>query len=235
MKVCAALAAVGLLSVACQSGAKKATPLNVDEDSGTSDPDSGAGGDDAGSPGNSDAGTVETDGGGVDAGGGGDAGSDATTPLVLTSTLLTTGTTWPVAYACGGAAADVSPPLAWSGGPTAQSYAVVMVDAFFMPPKVHWLIYDMPAATSSLASGIPAGYNVATPTAHQSQGDFAGAQFLSPCPPVGGGAHTYEITVHALDVATLPGLTAASSATDTNAAVAAHTIGSAKMSLTYSR
>ncbi len=210
---------------------KKASLTALDLDSGVVDSGGAIPDNDASGP--LDAGAPENDGGTTD----NDAGtsSDASSPIALTSTLLTSGGTWPVAYACGGAAADVSPPLAWTGGPVAQSYAVVMVDAFFMPPNVHWLIYDMPAATSSLAQAIPAGYTVAAPSAHQSLGDFAGAQFLSPCPPIGGGPHTYEITVHALDVATLPGLSNASTATQSNAAVTAHSIATAKMSLTYSR
>ena len=225
-----------LLVVACSSSSSAVIPgSGVDAGGGGADNDAGKGGSsDGGASGTTDAGgSADTDAGtgGADAGN----GSDASTPLVLTSTLLTSGGAWPAAYACGGAKADVSPPLAWSGGPAAKSYAVVMVDAFFNPAKVHWIIYDMPAATASLAAGIPAGYTVATPTAHQSLGDFAGAQFLSPCPPMGGVAHTYELTVHALDVAALPLLTMTSTATQTHVAVIAHTLASAKMSLTYSR
>lgn len=225
-----------LLVVACSSSSS-----TTNNTGGNGNTDAGANGDAAGGGSTDGSTSGTTDGGGTgntDAGTAGkDAGNgaDASTPLTLTSTLLTSGGTWPAAYACGGANANQSPPLKWTGGPIAQSYAVVMVDAFFNPAKVHWLIYDMSAATDTLTTNIPAGYTVAAPSAHQSLGDFSGAQFLSPCPPMGGGAHTYEITVHALDVATLPGVSMASTATQTNAAVTAHTIASAKMSLTYSR
>lgn len=235
--VVSALAIGALLVLACSSSST--TTGNGGGGGAIDSGASGGGGDGGGTAdggGSADGGTTDNDSGstGSDSGSGSDA---STTPLVLTSTLLTNGAAWPAAYACGGANANVSPPLAWSGGPTAKSYAIVMVDAFFNigKPRVHWIIYDMPTDASPLASGIPAGYTVATPAAHQSLGDFTGAQFLSPCPPMNGGAHTYEITVHALDVTALPGLTMASTATDTNTAVAAHTLASAKMSLTYSR
>jgi Raf kinase inhibitor-like YbhB/YbcL family protein len=131
---------------------------------------------------------------------------------------------------------NTSPPLAWTGAPAgAKSFAVVMVDAFFMPPKVHWIIYDLGPAVASLPSGIPAGYVVANPSAHQSLGDFAGNQYLGPCPPQGGGAHEYDITLHALDVDTLPGLGMSSTAATTQAAVLAHSIATSKMTLTFSR
>jgi Raf kinase inhibitor-like YbhB/YbcL family protein len=231
-RVAVGLAISAWLVVACSSSSSVTSGgggggSNVDSGAGGGGGDGSASGStDAGGGSTTDAGSTASDSG---------AGADASTPLVLTSTLLTNGGTWPVAYACSGASQNQSPPLAWSGGPSAKSYAIVMVDAFFVPPKVHWLIYDMGPGTASLAGNIPAGYTVAKPVAHQSLGDFAGAQFFSPCPPVAGGPHTYEITIHALDVATLPGVTMTSTATDTNAAVSAHTLASAKMSLTFSR
>jgi hypothetical protein len=229
---------VGAVLLACSgssttSGGGTISPGSDASQNGTDgstagDLDSGSGG----NPGTTDGSVPSgTDAGSTDSG----SGADASTPLVLTSSLLKSGGTWPTAYTCGGANASTSPPFAWSGGPAAKSYALVMVDAFFAPPKVHWLIYDMPPATAALGAGIPSGYTVATPSAHQSLGDFTGAQYLAPCPPMGGGAHTYEVTIHALDVATLPGLTMNSTATQSHDAVKAHSLASAKMSLTFSR
>ena len=195
LRIASALSVSVLLFVACSSSSSTTgggTTGGGGGDSGANGGNADGGstsGSDGGAGTGEDAGTIDLDSGGSanDSG----ANGDASTPLTLTSTLLTNGGAWPAAYACGGAHADVSPPLAWSGGPAAKSYAIVMVDAFFMPPKVHWLVYDMAPGSSPLASGIPAGYTVAVPAAHQSLGDFTGAQFLSPCPPVGGGAHTY--------------------------------------------
>lgn len=110
---------------------------------------------------------ASTDGGdaGADATSGDDAGADAdadaaSATMTLTSSAFTAGGTIPVPHTCDGA--GVSIPLAWSGAPAGtQSYAVVMRDLTLMgQPNYHWVIWDIPAATTSLPQGIP---NTATP------------------------------------------------------------------------
>lgn len=96
-----------------------------------------------------------------------------------------------------------SPALSWTAGPEGTlSYAIVMHDpdaptgvGFF-----HWIVTDLPATTTSLAeaastTSMPAG-------AVQSYTDFGGNGYGGPCPPPGP-AHRYEISVYALDTATL--------------------------------
>jgi Raf kinase inhibitor-like YbhB/YbcL family protein len=96
-----------------------------------------------------------------------------------------------------------SPALTWTAGPEGtQSYAIVMHDpdaptgvGFF-----HWIAIDLPTSTTSLAegasaSGMPAGVV-------QAYTDFGANGYGGPCPPPGS-PHRYEITVYALDTASL--------------------------------
>src|SRR5689334_1478937 len=47
-------------------------------------------------------------------------------PFLLTSTAITEGGVIPDAHSCQGA--NISPPLAWTGGPTAPGYALIFTD-----------------------------------------------------------------------------------------------------------
>lgn len=96
-----------------------------------------------------------------------------------------------------------SPSLSWTGAPAGtQSYAIVAHDpdaptgvGFF-----HWLVYDLPATTTSL----PAGGATALPAgAVSGRTDFGSMSYGGPCPPHGSGPHRYVFTVYALDVPTL--------------------------------
>jgi Raf kinase inhibitor-like YbhB/YbcL family protein len=146
-----------------------------------------------------------TDAGPADAGT--DAAPDAAPmPLALSSGAFANNGDIPVVYTCGpaGANAHQSPPLAWTGGPAAQSYAIVMVDNDVAAPgNVHWVIYDLAPATQSLAANIARTYQVAAPTARQARDSFAATfGYFYPCPPAG--KHTYQFEVFALDIAQLP-------------------------------
>jgi hypothetical protein len=61
---------------------------------------------------------------------------------------------------------------------------------------VHWLIYDIPAETNSLPSGIPRHEH---PAAGGTQGvnDFRKIGYGGPCPPEG--THRYFFKLYALD------------------------------------
>ena len=55
---------------------------------------------------------------------------------------------------------NMSPNLSWTGGPAGtQSYAVLMegVDVFDGHPVTHWVIYNIPATTTTLPEHVPAG------------------------------------------------------------------------------
>lgn len=169
--------------------------------------------------------------GGVGGGVGGGAGGAA--PFELTSSAFEEGAMIPVTHECGppvgnGPGDNVSPPLAWTGGPGAQSYAIVMRDTDFND-LVHWVIYDIPPSTTSLPAEIPVGYEVDDP-AGAKQAELQGQvySYFGPCSP--NSVNTYQWTVHALDVATLPGVDMNTSENDIASTVESMSIASASLS-----
>jgi Raf kinase inhibitor-like YbhB/YbcL family protein len=187
--------------------------------------------------------------GGGDAGGGGDTGTGADSgPLpdsgppdtgapatfTLTSTAFAEGGMVPLRYECGpplskGPGENVSPPLAWTGGPTAGSYAIVMRDRDFMN-LVHWVIYDIPAATHDLPEDVNAVYMPLVPDGAR-QAELQGSGYFGyfgPCSP--SSVNTYEWTVHAIADPMLGGVTRDSTEDEIADAVEAASIGSASLS-----
>jgi Raf kinase inhibitor-like YbhB/YbcL family protein len=162
---------------------------------GTSGSNGGSGGSSAGSSGAG--GSSVTDGGGsADAPSGLDASRPVDGgPFALTSSAYTEGMTIPAVHTCAGA--DTSPPLAWTAGPAGtKSYTLIFTDKTNM--LVHWALWDIPVATTSLpavlAAGMPAGSHGASIAGN---GGYGG-----PCPS--GALHTYQFDLYAVDVATLP-------------------------------
>jgi Raf kinase inhibitor-like YbhB/YbcL family protein len=150
--------------------------------------------------------------------------------MTLTSTAFADQATIPDAYTCKGA--GTSPPLAWTAGPSPQtkSYAIVMLDkALAAPNNVHWVIFDMPAGTTGLGPAVPSGYAITTPVnAHQTASSFNAAHaYLGPCPPVGATAHDYELTLHAVDQATLTALSSTSTPQQAKTEIEAHSVAKA--------
>jgi hypothetical protein len=118
--------------------------------------------------------------------------------LTLTSPAFAPGETIPTVHTCEGA--DKSPPLAWSDAPAGtKSFALVVDDPDAPDPAapkqtwVHWVVYDLPAKTSSLAAGaaLPRG-------ARTGRNDYGHDRWNGPCPPVG--RHRYFHKLYALDV-----------------------------------
>jgi Raf kinase inhibitor-like YbhB/YbcL family protein len=151
--------------------------------------------------------------------------------FALTSTVFTAGGMIPVAYSCHDPAnVNMSPPLAWTGAPSpAQSFAVVVLDPDApTPPFRHWVIYDIPASATGLPEHVENAYapaNVAG--AHQAPSQHTPTiGYYGPCPPA---EHSYHFTLYALDVATLPGTSAQTSAADAIAAIATHQIASTEL------
>lgn len=135
-----------------------------------------------------------------------DATDDDDTPapsFSLTSTDLTEGGTFASTFVdsmpCTGE--NQSPQLSWANPPSGvASYALVMedlsVDDGAGGPMIHWLIYDIPTTTTSIAR------NGATPTgAKLVQNTLMVTGYSGPCP--GGETHTYRIKVWAMNTADL--------------------------------
>jgi Raf kinase inhibitor-like YbhB/YbcL family protein len=143
--------------------------------------------------------------------------------------------------------ANKSPQLTWENAPSGtKSFAITMIDLNAFGPNIpfdHWLLINIPSTSNSLVkdAGNASGTNLPAGASHSPNGaypnfvtnpDFVKA-YAGVCPNVGN-TNQYEITVYALNVATL-NVTANATSTDVKAAIAAATISSAKMSLTASR
>jgi Raf kinase inhibitor-like YbhB/YbcL family protein len=106
----------------------------------------------------------------------------------------------PAIHTCEGR--DLSPPLAWSGVPAeAKSLALIVDDPDAPDPAaprmtwVHWVVYNLPADTTSLTAGtsgttLPAG-------AREGLNDWQREGYGGPCPPIG--RHRYAFKLYALD------------------------------------
>jgi Raf kinase inhibitor-like YbhB/YbcL family protein len=124
----------------------------------------------------------------------------------------------------GGTGDNLSPPLSWAGGPDGtMSYALVLFDTRY--GVFHWALWDIPADTSSLPEGIPAGYEVSDPPgAHQGGGNGDDPnEYFGPCSDAGPLAGVYEFRLYALDAATLA-LGADASSTEIQEAIDAATL-----------
>ena len=126
--------------------------------------------------------------------------------MEIKSSAFGNGESIPAKYTCDGA--DFSPPLEWSGSPAGtKSFALICDDPDApMGTWVHWVLYDIPSATTMLAEGItrekelPGGGT-------QGINDFRRIGYGGPCPP--GGTHRYFFKLFALDamLGLKPGIT----------------------------
>jgi Raf kinase inhibitor-like YbhB/YbcL family protein len=100
---------------------------------------------------------------------------------------------------------DVSPALSWSEVPPATKELALLVedpDAPTPEPWVHWILYRIPPATTSLAEHILPALRVAQPAgALQGKNSWPkGIGYRGPAPPKGHGLHHYHFRLYALDV-----------------------------------
>jgi hypothetical protein len=128
------------------------------------------------------------------------ARKETTVSLTLSSSAFKPLGEIPKDHTCDGE--DVSPPLAWTGAPAGTKSFVLIVDDPDAPdpaaPKVvwvHWVLYDLPASTTSLARGTTA--KTLPPGAREGLNDWKQPGWRGPCPPIG--RHRYFHKLHALD------------------------------------
>ena len=117
--------------------------------------------------------------------------AEAAATMELKSDAFASGQSIPAKYGCTGK--NISPALTWSSAPAGtQSYALIVDDPDApMGTWVHWVLYNIPSGTTSLAentdaSGILVGKNSAN---HM--------RYDGPCPP--SGTHRYFFKLYALD------------------------------------
>ena len=97
---------------------------------------------------------------------------------------------------------NVSPALNWTGAPAGtKSFAVTAYDPDAPTGSGwwHWVIYNIPADATGLASGAGNGRN-APRGSQEGNTDFGNKGYGGPCPPVGDKPHHYHFTVYALKV-----------------------------------
>ena len=128
--------------------------------------------------------------------------------ISLSSPAFAEGESIPTRYSCEGD--NASPALSWSGVPEdAKSLLVEMEDPDAPRGTFrHWMLYDLPPETVSLAEDVGV---VQRPTAGGVHGsnDYPRSGYSGPCPPRGE-THRYVFTIYALNkvVDTPPGLPA---------------------------
>ena len=119
------------------------------------------------------------------------------TGLALFSEAFTDNTTIPTEYTCEGA--NTSPPLRWSGAPPDTGAFALLVDDPDAPRGTfdHWVVYDLPASTTKLPPGVPAGDALAG-GGKQGKNGIDQTGYMGPCPPPGP-EHHYRFRLFALD------------------------------------
>jgi phosphatidylethanolamine-binding protein (PEBP) family uncharacterized protein len=153
----------------------------------------------------------------------------AVSPMTLSSPVAASGGTLPAEYTCDGAGATIE--LSWANVPAGtREFALLMTT---LPgdgtTKWNWVLYRIPATAGGLAkntSGVGVlGVGSDGPT----------ATYQPPCSQ-GPGAKVYVFTIYALSGApTLTGSASQVTGAALTAAIAPITLGSASLSLSYSR
>lgn len=149
----------------------------------------------------------------------------------LKTTAFAPGSTIPKKFTCDGP--DVSPALSWSEPPKGTQSISLIVDDPDAPVGtwVHWVLYDLPAATRELAEGVPKDQELKSGT-RQGRNDFGKIGYGGPCPPPGP-AHRYFFKLYALDAKTT--LKAGATKADLEKAMKGHILAHADVMGRYQR
>jgi Raf kinase inhibitor-like YbhB/YbcL family protein len=120
--------------------------------------------------------------------------------MTLTSTAFADGTVIPDKYTQAGD--QTSPALTWTNTPPGTvSFVLHMHDPdvarnHSTEDQLHWLVWNMPATTTSLPEGVPAG---ATRPDGSHQTSASGPSYRGPGAPASGPLHHYTFEIYALD------------------------------------
>ncbi len=112
--------------------------------------------------------------------------------LEVTSPDIEDGGEFPEVFTCDGE--NVSPAIRWTQASNTDEYLLVMTDPDARGGTfVHWTLLGIDPQRSSV------GRNEPPSEAVLGINSFGDTGYAGPCPPEGRGAHTYEITVYALN------------------------------------
>jgi Raf kinase inhibitor-like YbhB/YbcL family protein len=151
--------------------------------------------------------------------------------IQLTSTAFTAGQPIPAKYTDDGL--NISPPLTWTNVPAGTKSLALVVNDPDAPVGdwVHWVIYDLPPSTTSLAQDV-----LKTPQmpggAKQGVNDFQKTGYGGPAPPPGK-AHRYIFKLYALNATT--GLAPGATRANLLKAMNGHLLGEGQLMGTYER
>jgi len=133
---------------------------------------------------------------------------------------------------------NISPALSWRGAPAGtKSFAVTVYDPDAPTGSGwwHWVVYNIPATTSSLPTGAgDASKNLLPAGAVQGTTDFGTPGYGGACPPAGDKPHHYHITVYALNVDKID-VPATATAAYVGFNIHAHVIAKAELTAFYGR
>ncbi len=149
--------------------------------------------------------------------------------FALASTAFKEGEMIPKKFTCDGP--DVSPPLEWRSAPAqTKSLALIVEDPDApMGIWVHWVIFDIPPASSGLPEHVSTDKTLPD-GAVQGRNDFRKIGYGGPCPP--SGTHRYFFLLYALD--TVLKLPAGSTKAELVRAMEGHVVGRAQLMGRYS-
>jgi Raf kinase inhibitor-like YbhB/YbcL family protein len=101
---------------------------------------------------------------------------------------------------------NISLPVTWNDPPPAtESFLLLIVDRHPMAHDwLHWCVMNIPASDRAIPENVSRASGPLPPSCVQLRNSFGEFGYGGPQPPKGSGPHEYEITVHALNVATLP-------------------------------
>ena len=140
-------------------------------------------------------------------------------------------------FGCDGG--NLSPALSWSGAPAGtKSFAVSIFDPDAPTGSGwwHWMVFNIPAGTTSLPKGAGDVNKKLMPKgAIQSRNDFGTGGYGGPCPPAGDKPHHYQITVFAVDVDKLPDAKNDAASARVSSALRSHTLAKATLTGLYGR
>lgn len=153
--------------------------------------------------------------------------------FMLTSDDFKEGERIPSVYTCEGS--DTSPGLAWGEPPQGTKGYILVAEDPDAPGGtfVHWVLFDIPAATRRLERGTGDKPDPRGILKH-GRTSFGRAGYGGPCPPEGHGTHRYFFNLKALDIKLL-GVHQGAGKAEIDRAVKGHVLGEAGLMGTYSR